>query len=70
VTGDGLISGLGEADLEIVREPKLHLANSMRAYRNPLRGKWVEGVLNGNAYAARRTAGEPRRSSGAGYPRP
>ena len=58
VTGDGLISGLGEADLEIVREPKLHLANSMRAYRNPLHGKWVEAVLGGDADAARRTAGE------------
>ena len=58
VTGDGLISGLGEVDLEIVREPKLHLANSMRAYRNPLHGKWVEAVLTGDANAARRIAGE------------
>ena len=44
--------------MEIFREPKLHLANSMRAYRNPLHGKWVEAVLNGDADAARRTAGE------------
>jgi hypothetical protein len=58
VTGDGLNSGLGEVDLEIVREPKLHLANSMRAYRNPLHGKWVEAVLTGEADAARRIAGE------------
>jgi hypothetical protein len=58
VTGDGLIGGLGEADVEIFPEPKLHLANSMRAYRNPLHGKWVEAVLNGDADAARRTAGE------------
>ena len=58
VTGDGLISGLGKADLEIVREPKLHLANSMRAYRNPLHGRWVEAVLNGEADAASRIAGE------------
>jgi len=58
VTGDGLKTGLGEADLEIVREPKLHLANSMRAYRNPLHGKWVEAVLTGDANAARRIAGK------------
>ena len=58
VTGDGLINGLGEVDLEIVREPKLHLANSMRAYRNPLHGKWVEEVLTGDANAARRIAGK------------
>jgi len=58
VTGDGLINGLGGTELEIVREPKLHLANSMRAYRNPLHGKWVEAVLNGNADAAKRTAGD------------
>ena len=43
--------------MEIVREPKLHLANSMRAYRNPLHGKWVEAVLNGDADAAKRTSG-------------
>jgi hypothetical protein len=58
VTGDGLISGLGEADLEIVLESKLHLANSMRAYRNPLHGKWVEAVLSGDAHAAKQVAGE------------
>jgi hypothetical protein len=57
VTGDGLIGGLGGADLEIVLDPKLHLANSMRAYRNPLHGKWVEGLLSGDADAARLTAG-------------
>jgi hypothetical protein len=58
VTGDGLISGLCGVDLEFVREPKLHLANSMRAYRNPQHGKWVEAVLSGDADAARRIAGE------------
>jgi hypothetical protein len=57
VTGDGLNNGLGEADLEIVREPKLHLANSMRAYRNPFHGKWVEALLYGDAGAAKRIAG-------------
>jgi Uncharacterized conserved protein (DUF2075) len=57
VTGDGLVSGLGETDFEIVLEPKLHLANSMRAYRNPLHGKWVEVVLSGDADAACRIAG-------------
>jgi hypothetical protein len=39
VTGDGLTSGLDGADFEIVREVKLRLANSMRAYRSPLHGK-------------------------------
>ena len=56
VSGDGLTSGLGVSDVEIVREPMLHLANSMRAYRNPLHVKWVEAVLNADAEAARRLA--------------
>ena len=30
----------------------------MRAYRNPLHGKWVDAVLNGDADAASRVAGE------------
>jgi hypothetical protein len=44
--------------LEMVREPTLHLANSMRAYRNPLHGSWVEAVLNGDADGAKRSASE------------
>jgi hypothetical protein len=58
VTGDGLISDLSGTGLESVREPKLYLANSMRAYQNPLHGKWVEAVLSGNVDAAERTADE------------
>jgi hypothetical protein len=58
VTGDGLNSGLCGAHLEIVREPTLHLANSMRAYRNPLHGGWVEAVLKGDADGAKRLASE------------
>lgn len=58
VSGDGLTSGLGVSDVEIVREPMLHLANSMRAYRNPLHGKWVEAVLNADVDATRQLASE------------
>lgn len=47
VAGGGLAAGLGSAAGEVVVEDRLHLANSMRAYRNPLYGQWVAALLDG-----------------------
>jgi hypothetical protein len=52
VAGDGLLNGLAEAKLRVCLEPKLHLQNGIRAYRNPLHGKWVEALLNADVQAA------------------
>ena len=56
VTGGGLLqSDQSIADV-IVREPRLHLANAIRSYRNPLQGKWVAALLVGNIAEAQRIA--------------
>ena len=52
IAGDGLLSGLGETNLRLYREPKLRLQNAIRAYRNPLHGQWVEALLNADVSAA------------------
>lgn len=62
VTGNGISHGSNKVDLAIHREPRLHLANSIRAYRNPLRIRWVATLLDGDVDGARRLAdqmGEP-----------
>lgn len=54
VAGAGLLSGVEDIELQIQREARLHLSNSIRAYRNPLHGEWVAALLNSNiakAYA-------------------
>lgn len=57
VSGRGLAGGARPAwDSE--REPRLHLSNSMRAYRNSIQEKWVAALLRGeiadaNAMASR-----------------
>jgi hypothetical protein len=56
VAGDGLLSGLNGTSLSACPEPKLHLQNAIRAYRNPLHGEWVEALLNADAPAAKRLA--------------
>lgn len=48
VAGDGLLAGIQGADVTIEREPRLHLANAIRAYRNPLQGRWVAALLDGD----------------------
>ena len=45
VAGEGLLSGVGDVRLQIQREERLHLSNSIRAYRNPLHGAWVAALL-------------------------
>jgi hypothetical protein len=58
VAGEGLLSG-GELDpQQVKREPQLHLANAIRAYRNPLHGKWVAALLTGDLARARAIADE------------
>lgn len=58
VAGQGLLAG-GDLDADqIQREPQLHLANAIRAYRNPLHGKWVAALLTGDLEAARSIASE------------
>lgn len=58
VAGDGLLAG-GDLDPnQVIREPRLHLANAIRAYRNPLHGKWVAALLNGEIEAAKCIADE------------
>src|SRR5262249_52707891 len=68
ITGgqEGASAGLQIADapipLAVRAEPRLHLANSIRAYRNPLRSRWVSTLLEGDVDGARRLAnqmGEP-----------
>lgn len=51
VTGAGLLSGMANTPLAVTREPNLHLANAIRAYRNALQGRWVAALLDGNLAA-------------------
>lgn len=56
VAGPGLLS---EAELDpdqVQHEPHLHLANAIRAYRNPMHGRWVAALLRGDIQAARSLA--------------
>ncbi len=56
VAGPGLLSA-SEIQPDLVqREPRLHLANAIRAYRNPLHGRWVATLLNGDIAATRALA--------------
>ena len=56
VAGAGLHTIGNEINLPVRREPRLHLENSVRAYRNPLRSHWVAALLEGDTNAARRFA--------------
>lgn len=58
VAGEGLLAG-GDVRLDWVeRAPALHLANGIRAYRNPLHGRWVAALLTGDLAAAKAVADE------------
>jgi hypothetical protein len=57
VAGAGLISTLAQT-LDIREERRIHLANSIRAYRNALHGKWVAALLESDLAATRRIADE------------
>lgn len=51
-----MLDGGGLDPAQIQREPQLHLANAIRAYRNPLHGKWVAALLTGDLEIARNIA--------------
>lgn len=53
VAGAGLISTLAHT-LDIREERRIHLANSIRAYRNALHGQWVAALLDSDLAKARR----------------
>lgn len=46
------------ADVSLVKDPDLHLASNLRAYRNNLHGAWVAALLDGNIDMARQIADE------------
>ncbi len=56
VTGPGLQDGDQVLNLSVRPDPRLHLANSIRAFRNPLRSQWVPALLGGDIDAARQLA--------------
>ncbi|WP_143007327.1 DNA/RNA helicase domain-containing protein [Brevundimonas sp. 374] len=56
VAGPGLLSANKIQPDLVQREPRLHLANAIRAYRNPMHGRWVATLLNGDIAAARALA--------------
>jgi hypothetical protein len=53
VAGPGLIPSAGHG-LTLKEDRRIHLANSMRAYRNALHGRWVAALLEGRIDEARR----------------
>ncbi len=58
VAGAGLLSGMKETATELKREPELHLANAIRAYRNPQQGRWVAALLGGDLQRAAQLAAD------------
>jgi hypothetical protein len=56
VAGPGLLSGVDAGEIEVERDRHLHLANSKRAYRNALQGKWVALLLEGQIAQAKAVA--------------
>ncbi len=56
VAGAGLYAGQIPSGLNVRSEPRLHLANSIRAYRNPLRSQWVAALIESNLCEASRIA--------------
>ncbi len=57
VAGPGLKTMLG-AGLTFREEKRIHLANSMRAYRNALHGRWVGALLESDLAETRRLAAD------------
>ncbi|MCE9668330.1 DUF2075 domain-containing protein [Myxococcus stipitatus] len=56
VAGPGLCAEQQGTVLRIDEEPRLHLSNSMRAFRNERHGQWVTHLLTGALAAAKCTA--------------
>jgi hypothetical protein len=53
VAGEGLASVAEFASLALRKDPRLHLANAIRSYRNPLHGLWVSALLESDIDSAR-----------------
>lgn len=56
VAGAGLLSGGSDFGQPVQSESLMHLANGIRAYRNPLQGRWVAALLEGRIDDARQVA--------------
>lgn len=53
VAGEGLLTRSDLDASQTRREPRLHLANAIRAYRSPLHGQWVAALLDSDLERAR-----------------
>ncbi|MBJ6759887.1 DUF2075 domain-containing protein [Myxococcaceae bacterium JPH2] len=53
VSGTGLFGAHPSHGIQVDTEPRLHLTNSIRSYRNEHHGKWVASLLDGNLNQAR-----------------
>ncbi|MCP3104154.1 DUF2075 domain-containing protein [Myxococcus sp. K15C18031901] len=58
VSGPGLLAGNPQTAFRVDEDPRLHLANSMRAFRNERHGRWVTLLLTGALDEAKRVADE------------
>ena len=58
VSGAGLLTGVPAGSFEVVEDGRLHLNNSIRAYRNALQGQWVAALLDGRISDARGVASQ------------
>lgn len=56
IAGNGLLTGSGAISLDAHVQLQFHLANAMRAFRNPLHTRWVASLLHGDLQAARSLA--------------
>lgn len=57
IAGGGLRTG-ARNEIAVQIEPRFHLANAMRSFRNPLHSKWVAALLAGDLQTARSLAAE------------
>ncbi|RKG76691.1 DUF2075 domain-containing protein [Corallococcus exercitus] len=58
VAGPGLLPTEGIASFPVHEEPRFHLTNSLRAFRNERQVQWVAKLLEGNLQGARNVAAE------------
>lgn len=56
VPGSGMFAEGGLGGVEVRQESALHLANAIRAYRNPLHAQWVARLLDGDVAEAKALA--------------
>lgn len=58
VAGDGLASVAEFMTVPLRRDPRLHLANAIRSYRNPQHGLWVAALLESDIKKAKALAAQ------------